>query len=86
MLNLDKTPFDATNNWWGADDGPSQSSFGADTAGIEPPSGSGDSVYNVEWDPYSEDSFDLHGSPRGGTAAGPAADTGTNSHGRTDTG
>jgi hypothetical protein len=86
MLNLDKTPFDATNNWWGADDGPSQSSFGADTAGIEPPSGSGDSVYNVEWDPYSEDSFDLHGSPRGGTAAGPAADTGTDSHGRTDTG
>ncbi len=84
VLNLGAEPFDATNNWWGTDDGPSPPSVDAVAAGVDPPDGSGDTVCNAEWDPYSEEPFDLH-SRRGSVAGGPTDRTGADSHGRTDT-
>jgi hypothetical protein len=84
VLNFDREPFDTTNNWWGADDGPSRSNIGADAAGVDAPGGSGDTVCNVEWDPYSEDRFDLRASPRGGAASGQSGGHDTDTYGSTD--
>ena len=88
VLNLGSAAFDATNNWWGADDGPSPPSVeagGTSAAESAPtPDGSGDVVYNVEWQPCSEERFDLHPSVHGGRGARPADDADADPHGRQD--
>ena len=63
MIDRGSGAVDATNNWWGAEDGPSPWQSGEGT-GRDPETGTvadgtGDAVANVHWDPYSTTPFTL---------------------------
>jgi hypothetical protein len=72
VINHGARTFDATNNWWGSADGPSESdtwaSGASDVETGADPDGDGDAVYNVNWDPYSTSPFNLG-------VAGPSSNT-----------
>jgi hypothetical protein len=57
-LNLGASIFDATNNWWGAPDGPSPSEIRPNgeenSPSGQPPDGSGDAAFGVVWNPFAD--------------------------------
>lgn len=61
-LNYGAASFDATDNWWGASDGPSGGETDPSTGATA--DGSGDSVISaagssIRWDPFATSQFDI---------------------------